>query len=393
MFNRNFWLFLLLFLALNILLYSFISLYHHKVPFSSDNYKSNAYHFLSDPRSETDNDFVLLRALGQYDAQWYLRIATHGYPKNPPNENVSLQNAQNGLSYAFFPLYPVLLSITDIPIQNIELTAFLISNILMLAIFASLYFVIQSFYNVNTAVKTIFLLFLFPFSIFYRSYFTEGLFLLILIWFLYFLIKKRFIVSAVFLALTCITRPNGLLLAPFFLFIIAYDYIWERISLKILLVSLLISAVPFSGWLLFCYINTGSPFYWASVQSNWTSNQNISFPLLHNIDTFLRLPSLPLHTFHASKLETLTVASVGILLVLSRKKLKPELWWVSFLFWLFPLLFKDTMSYTRYQIVSFPLFLYLAQKTNRTGFIILLILFSIGLLLLSLFFINWYWVG
>ena len=180
--NKKFHLNLGIFLIINIIFYGFIILFNTRIPFSAYDYRVNAHHYLTDQRINKKS-FNLLDALGQYDAQWYLKIAEKGYPKNPAPETLDNKKIMGGLSYAFFPFYPVILSIFNAPIGNIEFSAFTVANILLILNFLSLYFMIKQFYSPGIAFKTIFLLFLFPFSMFYRSYFTEGLFLFLLIWF------------------------------------------------------------------------------------------------------------------------------------------------------------------------------------------------------------------
>lgn len=97
-----------LFVLLNILLYLFITLFYNRVPFNDYNYYNNAHHYFDDPRIENGN-FNLIQSLGVWDAQWYLFIASEGYPKNPSTSTVGDKSIMDALSYAFFPLYPLIL--------------------------------------------------------------------------------------------------------------------------------------------------------------------------------------------------------------------------------------------------------------------------------------------
>ncbi len=390
--NKKFWVYFFLFIALNVLLYLCIAFFHNKIPFSSLNYTTNAYHYLSDERI-IGGEFDLLRGLGQYDAQWYLHVASVGYPQSPHDTHMAYEKDFSGMSYAFFPLYPTILYLVTRVVNNIEISAFVVANILLIANFISLYYFVTHIFNENTAFKTAWLLFLFPFSIFYRSYFTEGLFLLLLIWFSYFLLKKRWLTSALFLSLLLVTRPNAVVLGLLFSVCIGLEYKRKELSLRTLLDAILISIIPLFGWLLYCYLHTGDVFYWLTIQSSWYSSQNITNPLIHNLETISRFPYLDLHNFHSSKIDVITLILVGILLFFSRKKLSPELWWMCLLFWLIPLLFKDTMSFTRYQIVAFPLFIYLALQLRGMRYGIVVSLFCVGLFIVSIFFVNWYWIG
>lgn len=84
-----------------------------------------------------------------------------------------------------------------------------------------------------------------------------------------------------------------------------------------------------------------------------------------------------------------------VVLLWSRKFFKnyPQLWWMSFLIWIAPLLLKDLMSYSRYQIISFPLFIFLAGNISGWKFYALCLVFLGLLLVTSLYFVNWQWVG
>jgi len=389
LFPKKFWITFLGFIIINLLLYLFIYFCNNRVPFDKFDYTVNAHHFLKDQRIEKGG-FNFLRALGQYDAQWYLKTGKEGYPKSPANTNINDKNILNGLSYAFFPLYPIILRVANNIFNNIELSGFVLINILLVANFFSLYFVISKLYNQNCALKTVFLLFLYPFSIFFRSYFSDGLLLLLLIWFGYFLIKKKWFFVAIFLGFLTITRGTGLFMIPIFLYQLAKELKIHLITVKKTIFLVFLSTIPFLLWIIYCYIQTGNRLYFYLVRAAWTT---IPIPIIHNLAMIMSLATLPLHDFHLSKIDVFSIVIVLVLLIKSKKSLHPQLWIMSFLLWLGPLLVTDTMSFSRYQIVSFPLFVYLSQKIHGAWYMILLTIFGIGLYILSLYFVNWYWVG
>lgn len=380
------------FILINILLYSFIILFNTNVPLHRFNYVMNAHHYLEDERINAGS-FNLLRGLGQFDAQWYLKIADSGYPVNPNNINLNRKDVMNGLTYAFFPLYPLTIYLINVAIHNVELSAFILSNVLLIVNFCSLYFVIQKVSNENLARKTVFLFFLFPVSIFYRSYFAEGLFLFFLIWFAYYLLHKEYRLSSLALSLLLITKPNSLVLEGLFVYYLIKASFRKEMSKNDACIAFITSVLPFIGWLGFCYLYTGDPLYWLSVQSAWYPGQQLFSTFFHNLSTISQFPSLAWHLFHSSKIDVITIFVVGILLIVSRKKLKPEFWWISLLLWLPPLLIKDTISFTRYQIVSFPLFFYVGQHLRGVYYWLVVGLFLLGLCITSLYFVDWYWIG
>ncbi len=381
-----------LFVSLHILLYGFIQQFHGITPFHNINYVFNAHHYLPDARIN-GGPFGFLRALGQYDAQWYLKIADRGYPFAPRTINMNAKSAMDGLTYAFFPLYPLLIHITQSVVKNVEVAAFLLANMLLVADFFSIYFVVRSLFSKAVALKTIFLLFLFPFSIFYRSYFTEGLELFLLTWFCYFLIKKQFFITALFLALLDVSRGNVWILNLLYLY-----YLWQAVRTKQLLLKqavayFTVSLLPLIAWLAFNYQQTGTPFYFYNVRAAWFSAPSFLLVPFYNLFTIILFPVLPVHAFHYSQIDILVVFLLLGLLIKSKSVLPKVLWWTSFLLWLAPLITTSLMSFTRYQIISFPIFIYLALKLKQPYYLIAVTVLTISLFLTSILFVNWYWLG
>ncbi len=381
--NKVFLLSLTLFILLNIFLYCFMSFSHAWLGFNNDQW---VYRYLDDPRM-LNQPFNFLRGLGVWDAQWYLRIADGGYP-------IYWVIEYNGLSsYAFFPLYPIIIASLNFFVNNVELSAFFVSNILLLANFFSLYYVISKLYSSKIAIKATWLLFLFPFSIFYRSYFTEGLFLLLLTWFAYFLIKKKWSATVLFASLLFITRPNAIILSLILFWSLYKAVVNKSLSVGVAFLYVALMLIPYAEWLYFCYLNTGDLLYWQKAFSLWYPAKSTLYVVIDNIVKIFSFWGLPIHGYHSSKLDTVMVLAVICFLLVSRRHLKPQLWWISLLVGVFPLLVKDTASYSRYQSVLFPLFIYLALILNKTYFIIVSFVFFILLCMTSIIFVNWYWLG
>lgn len=378
-----------LFIALNIFLYLFIIYFHQKIPFNSYNYFYQARHYIADERI-SKHQFNLINALGQWDAQWYLKIADKGYPSPPGNLAVH-SNLMEGLSYAFFPLYPLVVSLVNYLVRQVEISAFIVTIFFLLIDFFSLYFVITKLYSQKVALKTIFLMFLFPLSVFFRSYFTEGLQLFLLIWFGYFFLKEKYFLSAIFLAFLSVAKGNLLLLNLVYLFYLGKHIYKTRNYLMTL--NILVLSLPLLLWILYCYQNTGDPFFFNLVQKAWLPHKSIFMPVVYNLWIMANFLILPVHSIGASKIDALIILIIALLLMRSRKILPRKLWLISLLLWLTPLLTKGPISYSRLQIISFPLFIYLSLSVPDKKFKFLITFFAFSLLFTSVFFINWYWIG
>ncbi len=109
-------------LSVNLILNIWVLSFAGKIAFNQ-NYWGN-HHFFQDARS-VGGDFNLLRAWGQTDSQWYMKIAAKGYGKDL--KFVMDKNEMTGLSYAFFPLYPLLIKMVSVFTSgNYEIAAFLL---------------------------------------------------------------------------------------------------------------------------------------------------------------------------------------------------------------------------------------------------------------------------
>lgn len=377
--NKTLFFSFFLFVLFNIFLYLFSQLFHSSIVFPKDLYRHNYYHFIDDPRI-FHKPFDLLKALSPYDSQFYLRIAEQGYLKDP-------KTLIDKSTYNFFPLFPILIAFIKIFTRNIIIAAFVTSNIFLMLNFFSLYFVIVKWYSQKLATKTIFLFFLFPFSIFFRGYYTESVKLFLLIWFSYFLISKRFQLAAVCLSLLNVTNGATLLLNPVFYGYLVKESTHRSDFWKKALIAVVISLIPFCLWMLFCYIQTGDFVYFYKTRFLWPRPS--MFPLLWNLYSLTQINVFPLF----ARIDIIGVILSGIFLVLSRKFLQPVLWWTTFALWIMPLLVQQaTMSYSRFEIVFFPLFIYISGRLSEKNYFFILNCFVCFLLIVSLLFINSYWI-
>lgn len=348
---------LAVFLVINALFYFLVASFSYKLPFNKSNYLYNAHHFLPDKRVQ-GKDENLIRSLGQFDAQWYLKIASDGYSPNPSNRDLNDKATLDGLTWGFFPLYPLSIHFLNVVFRDIEFSAFLLSNILICLNFLSLIFVISKFFNQNVAIKSAYLTLLFPFGIFFRSYFTENLFLLLLIWFSYFFLRNRYIVAGFLLGMLNVTRGSVYFVDILFAYFLTKDLLKRKISLARYVLTLSLFCLPFFIWIYYNFTQTGDGLYFYKNQSLWFESENIFSPLLNNFKSLISIFYLPFHSFHASKVDILTTFIFGILIWRSKNVLPKKLWVTSILIWLLPILVKDTMSFSRFQSVNFPVFIY-----------------------------------
>jgi hypothetical protein len=281
----------------------------------------------------------------------------------------------------------------DFFLSHIELSAFILANFLLIITFSSLYLVVSRLYSRSLAAKTAWLVFLFPFSVYFRSYYADCLQLLLIIWFLYFLIRKKYLPSAVLLGLLNITKGITLPL-NFLLFIPLTVQLLRHLLRPVKVFSyFLIAAFPLGLWTLYNYFQTGSPLFFLTVQSSWFHFHPQLPPIAYNLLVIFSLPRLPFHSDHYSQIDALTAVISLFLIIKSRKFLSPPLWWTGLTIWVVPFITSDLMSFSRYQAVSFPIFLYLSSRLKAFPYFVLLSFLAVVFFITSLFFVNWHWVG
>lgn len=380
---------LLIFFVLLCFFYAFMYFARTAVPFHSQHYRDyhNKY-FQTTQRQSVPENFI--HNLVIYDAQWYMQLASNGYASPSPQE---LKNpAQNPavLGYVYFPLYPFVVAVGNTLVGNVEVTAFFISLFLQGGNAALLYVLVKKITTAETAAKTVLLLFAFPFSIFFRSYYTENLFLFLLLLFSFAMMTKRYMAAALPLGLLLVTRGAGMLLLPLYAYFLLHAIRHKNLRTLHAIAALCLACIPLIGWTIFCWYQTGDPFIFFTVKQYWLQTR---FPILRTLYTFSIFPWLPFHDFHASKIDIIMIMSTGILLFKSKKILPSVLWWIALCLWITPLLTHDTMSYSRYQIVNYPLFLYLADQVKGKQYWIFVILSALSLLCVSVLFLNFYWIG
>jgi Gpi18-like mannosyltransferase len=147
----------------------------------------------------------LLTTWAQFDGVHYLTIADKGYEGT-------------GLIQAFFPLYPILVSILSLGILNQVGIGILISVISFLASLYWLHKLILLDDTEDTARKTILMLLFYPAAFFFVAVYSESLFLLLVISSFYAARKGKWWLAGLLGLFSGLTRLIGVFLFPALLF-------------------------------------------------------------------------------------------------------------------------------------------------------------------------------
>jgi len=354
-----------------------IILAYFVLPFNIENYHTNFVY----PPNEQANIFSVFKT---WDGQHYLFLAEKGYP-----DGVTL-------STAFYPFYPVIIRLIGfIFLGNTLIAGLLISNLCSILAIVYFYLLVKKLYNDKIAFTAS--LFMISFiTFFYTSLvYSEGLFILLVIAFFYYFYEKQFYPCLLTSILIPLIRPSGILvIVPLFVYLVVD--IWNVKKVKETKNFLLILGF-FTGFLIYlCVMKyfTGSFFSGFDAQSLYVANNSLG-NLIHPISWFQR-NFLNIHyTFNGYTTSILNRIFFGfylILLYFVYKYLDRTLFIFSLILGMIPALTGDFMSFIRYILVVFPLFIVLSLKFQKNPYLIIIPSFMLQILLLIAHALN-YWVA
>jgi len=325
-----------------VLLAAFLAPYFFS--FNTANYLAN-FHYPANALPDT------WTSLKTWDAQHYLCLADQGY--SPGDwDNV------------FFPLWPFLIHLTGPLFFGNNLAAGLVLSLLFtLASMVFLYLLVKPSCGTETAFNTGLFLLAFPTGFYMSLVYTEALFLTLATAYFYFSREGKIGPAAFCAFLLPLTRPLGVLILP-----AACLWIWTSKKKKSLSFWRLLEPagflLGFELYLMLMKAFTGD--YWAgfSTQGHYLSHNDLSHlmnPFQWFFNNFIHI-HYSLLGVENDPLNRLFFLAFVAALVLSYRILDKGLWAYALILGLFPAMISDLMSYMRYLVGVFPLFIFLAQK-------------------------------
>jgi len=173
-----------------------------------------AYQYVAHVKLDMPSEF--LRIWKVWDSINYIDIAQYGY--FIPADRTKMAN------YAFFPLYPLLMRILDIALNDAALAGFVISNVCLLVSCFYLYRIVSLDSDGRTAMRSIKYLFLFPTAFVLSGILTESLFLALSLACLYYAKKGNWPFTGALGFFTALTRPYGVII----ILPVLYEYLRSR---------------------------------------------------------------------------------------------------------------------------------------------------------------------
>ncbi|KKR35562.1 MAG: hypothetical protein UT66_C0010G0017 [candidate division CPR2 bacterium GW2011_GWC1_39_9] len=324
----------------------------------------------------------------RWDSRAYKTIAEFGY--TAPNDP---EDYQKFLSH-FPPLYPILIktlsSVT--PLSLVESGA-LIS--LTCALVASIYLfkLVKKEFDEKKAYVTTFLFNLYPMAYFTGTIYTEGLFLMLVIMFFYYVRKEKYLVAAILVGLSILTRTSGIVLLPVILYLIFSKKVELRNKINLMI-------FPAVGLFIYFMINLyyyGDLFFFQKEYAqNLFSGKHLIVPFSESFNTVkgmaFRMSSISDNYFMMTNGWNAIFVFFGLIISLIGIRLLPSIYSI---YSLSSLVFISSYSWgisnARYTYMAFPMFMILSKIKNRTAITAIFILFATLLLYFTLQFTGGAW--
>ncbi len=337
------------------------------------------------------NDFKLpsfLNKTANFDGMHYLSIAKSGYHQ---------------YEQAFFPLYPILIkSFSFIINDNYLLAGIFIPN---LCFIAALYFLFKYLKLIKLNIKSInwFFLFLlaFPTSFYFNMVYTESIFLFLFISCIYFLERKKFLLSAFIAILASLTRINGVFLIIYFLLYFYYYKQQKKINYLYIFTPLL----GISLYSLYLTFSVHDPIAFVHSITNYGRQTTPTIFLqvfyryfkifiiaAHDFKYYIAIFEFIIFSFFAFILSLQTYQFLRLKTYLKNLPLF-SLNIVSWIVLIFPSLTGTFSSLPRYSLMSISVFIYLAQIKNTLIKTIILSIFIIAHFFALAFFSQGYFIS
>lgn len=297
-----------------------------------------------------------------FDGTRYLHLAEFGY---------GYQHKTN-TDYSFFPVFPWFVKTLNF-MDNYLASGLFVSHLSLILALYYLYKLVVIDFKAKIAKSAIYTMLFFPTAFFFGSVYPESLFLLLVVLSFYLARKNRFFLACITAAIASASGITGLFLWP----ALIYEY-WlvNGKNFKKCLNSraLWLTLPPLGLWsfLRFQIIKTGGLYLFAPIDK---------LILIHQV--FFRYFKMFIFTDHWDPLfftivlESFCAVLVLLVLVFSLKKIRFSYWLFTFLSFLLPTFSGSFMSFPRFILTMFPVFIFLALWLEKQHPFLRLIFYSL----------------
>lgn len=327
----------------------------------------------------------------RWDSEWYNLIATEGYRYNGnPND---LQTV------VFYPLYPLLTrAVAAVTGLGAPEALLIVANVSALAAVVLLFKLVREEFDDRIALLTIAFLSFFPSSIFLSAGYTEPLTLLLIVCFFLALKREWFFAAAAIAGLAVAARSTGIVLLPVLLWQMARS-VEHRIFWRNVLPCAVLATSGLWFYILYLWHTFDAPFAFSQAQAGFHNGTTMVARLISSI-TLQPFFNMNLTEASPAGLDAWFFILFSVLIVRAWFRLSTAMTLFALGVLLLPYLTLSGgpagfISMARFNVVSFPLFLVMAEIGSRIRWLVPGVIgISGGLLFMyAALFAQWQWVG
>ena len=328
-----------------------------------------------------------LTAWANFDGVHYLTIVEKGY-------------FGTGSIQAFFPLYPMLVSIVSRLGINPVLVGVILSTICFGLALVILHKLIQKDWGKKVATRTIILLLLAPTAFFFTSLYTESLFLLLVVLSFYLAREGNFLKAGLVGILAAMTKTIGVLLVPALLV-----ELWQQKKKGVFdkknwgsIVGSLLPAGGLGAYMIYLQKVFGDALLFLHAQPQFGAQREVD-KLILPYQVFWRYAKMVAtvepasFTYYTVWLELMSAVVFLGLVIWAFYKTRRSYAVFAALALLVPTLTGTFTSLPRYVLVLFPAFVVMAQVLSGKKYVLALVISGILLIINTMLFIQGYWVA
>ncbi len=306
-----------------------------------------------------------------WDASSYLYLAKNGYEVG-------------GIANQMPPLFPFLINLAKRVVGSFTIAGLMLNNLFSFLALIGLYQLTRSYYDEAVASKTILYALCFPSSFFFSRVYSEGLFLCLTVFLFYFLSRHKYGRAALCALLLPLARTIGVFIV---LPVLAYLFFDKKGAVKAqgegadTFKKITVCVAPLFGLsiaMFFFYQTTGNWFELFEAHRINASQHSIAnlFRLKEWLyDNFIHL-HWQWHGTDNSAFDRLAFFLFLILLYRIFREQNMTMFVYALVFGMVPALSDHFMSYARFLIIIFPLFIQMALDFRHHRIILALMLLS-----------------
>jgi Gpi18-like mannosyltransferase len=323
----------------------------------------------------------------RWDSAAYFSIIKNGYV---PSSDITTVFS----NIPFFPLYPYLVKSIGwlgfpLPDGFFLALGVILSNIFFLvaAMLLFKYIIAELKLSIDTAQRTLILLFVFPTSFIFSSFYTESLFLLLAILCFTFAAKENWLAVAFCATLILVTRIQGIIVWGLLIMFYLERKKWNFSKIEKDIIWLVIAPIGLLFHLFHLYTITGYFLAPYSAQAAWGRSES---GVISNLAQNLNSTYLDIYKIDLILAIIFIIAGIYILIKWPEKTYGVFVLSLS----LIPIASGSLISVSRFLSVIFPVFILMGEKLNRTStydlvratFFVLQIIYFAG-------WVNYYWIA